>query len=119
MPGSNGSAVGRKIVMSPRDHTNLKSQADAAKSGPTHGRYGTRLQLGGYIADIVCDPDQQPPIHHCIVQRIGSPRVLYLAQEDSFAAALECGHRHLEELAAVHRSKQPAIYEFATTRALK
>ena len=89
--------------------------ADAAPSFTTPGRYGTRLQLGGYIADIVSDP----PIHHCIVQRVGSPQVLYLGQEDSFAAALECGHRHLEELAAAHREKHRAIYEFATARSLK
>jgi len=53
------------------------------------------------------------------VQRIGSPQVLYLGQENSFAAALECGHRHLEELAAAHREKHRAIYEFTTTRSLK
>jgi hypothetical protein len=45
--------------------------------------------------------------------------VLYLGQERSFAAALECGHRHLEELAAARREKHRAIYEFTTTRALK
>jgi hypothetical protein len=53
------------------------------------------------------------------VQRVGSPQVLYLGQEISFAAALECGHRHLEELAAVRREKHGAIYEFTTTYALK
>jgi len=95
-----------------------KHRANAAPAFITSERYGTRLQLGGYIADIVSDPDQHPPIHHCIVQRAGSPRVLYLAQESSFAAALECGHRHLEELAAARREKHCAIYEF-TTRALK
>ena len=105
--------------MSPSNSTTLESHADAAQSFTTPGRYGTRLQLGGYIADIVSDHDQQPPIPHCIVQRVGSPRVLYLTQENSFAAALECGHRHLEKLAAAHREKHRAIYEFATTRALK
>ena len=97
----------------------LEIPADAAPTCTTPGRYGTRLRLGGYIADIVTDPDQCPPIHHCIVQPVGSPRVLYLGQESSFAAALECGHRHLEELAAVRRKKHCAIYEFTTTRALK
>jgi hypothetical protein len=53
------------------------------------------------------------------VQRVGSPQVLYLGQEISFAAALECGHRHLEELAAARREKHRAIYEFTITRALK
>jgi len=95
-----------------------KHRANAAPAVITSERYGTRLQLGGYVADIVSDPDRPSPIHHCIVQRAGSPRVLYLGQESSFAAALECGHRHLEQLAAARRRKQCAIYEF-TTRALK
>jgi len=99
-------------------NANAVKSPDAAPGFTTPGRYGTRLQLGGYIADIVSDQDQ-PPIHHCIVQRIGSPQVLYLGQENSFAAALECGHRYLEELARTHREKHRAIYEFATTRSLK
>ena len=97
----------------------LMSPPDVTPGFTTPERYGIRLRLGGYIADIVTDPEQQPAIHHCIVQRIGSPQVLYLAQESSFAAALECGHRHLEELAGKHREKRRAIYEFATTSALK
>jgi len=97
----------------------LKAPAETVPSFSTPARYGTRLRLGGYIADIVSEPDQCPPIHHCIVQRVGSPQVLYLGQEISFAAALECGHRHLEELAAARREKHRAIYEFTTTRALK
>jgi hypothetical protein len=97
----------------------LEALADAAPSFTTPGRCGTRLRLGGYIADIVSDPAQCPPIHHCIVQRVGSPRVLYLGQEISFAAALECGHRHLEELAAARREKHRAIYEFTTACTLK
>jgi hypothetical protein len=75
-------------------------------------RYGTRIQLGSYIADIVPDDDENPAVHHCIVQRVGSPKVLYLGQEDTFAAALESGYRHLEELAAAHPKKTAAIYEF-------
>jgi hypothetical protein len=42
-----------------------------------------------------------------------------LGQEITFAAALECGHHRLEELAAARREKHRAIYEFTTTRALK
>lgn len=105
--------------MSSSNTYTLKAPADGAPAFTTPGRYGTRLQLGGYIADIVSDSDQQPPIHHCIVQKVGAAQVLYLGQENSFAAALECGHRHLEELAAARREKHRAIYEFATMRALK
>lgn len=78
-------------------------------------RYSTRLQLGGYIADIVQD-QERPCIHHCIVQRVGSPKVLYLGQEDTFAAALASGHRQLEQLATPHRKKPGAIYEFTTVK---
>ena len=97
----------------------LKAPAETAPSFTTPARYGTRLRLGGYIADIVSEPDQCPPVHHCIVQRVGSPQVLYLGQEISFAAAMECGHRHLEELAAARREKHRAIYEFTAPRDLK
>jgi len=104
--------------MSSSNSNTLTAPADDAPAFATPGRYGTRLRLGGYIADIVSDADRHPPIHHCIVQRVGSPQVLYLGQESSLAAAMECGHRYLEELAAARRKKQCAIYEF-TTRALR
>jgi hypothetical protein len=104
--------------MSSSNSNTLKAPADDAPAFTTPGRYGTRLRLGGYIADIVPDTDRHPAIHHCIVQRVGSPQVLYLGQENSLAAALECGHRHLEELAAARRERHRAIYEFST-RALK
>lgn len=91
----------------------MKITPDAAPDyGSTCQRYGTRVQLGGYIADIIPDDDENPSVHHCIVQRVGSPKVLYLGQEDTFAAALESGYRHLEELAASHPKKTAAIYEF-------
>ena len=77
-------------------------------------RFGTRVQLGDYIADIVPDDDESPSIHHCIVQRVGSPKVLYLVQENSFAAALESGYHHLQELARPQPKKTAAIYEFKT-----
>jgi hypothetical protein len=75
-------------------------------------RYGTRVQLGSYVADIVPDDDENPLVHHCIVQRVGSPNILYLGQEGTFTAALESGYRHLEELAGPRPKKTTAIYEF-------
>ncbi len=75
-------------------------------------RYGTRIQLGSYIADIVPDDEENPAVYHCIVQRVGSPKVLYLGQESTFAAALESGYRRLEELARSRPKKIAAIYEF-------
>jgi hypothetical protein len=75
--------------------------------------------LGSYIADIVPDIDKKSLIHHCIVQQIGSPEVLYLGQEDTFGAALENGRRQLKRLVAAHRPSAGAIYEFASVEALK
>ena len=77
-----------------------------------HGRYGTRLQLGGYIADIVPDDELNPCVHHCILQRLGSPNILFLGQEVTFAAALECGHRYLQAFAFPRAKRVGAIYEF-------
>jgi hypothetical protein len=68
--------------------------------------------VGDYIADIVPDDEENPSIHHCIVQRVGSPNVLYLGQESTFAAALESGYRRLEELVGARPKKTAAIYEF-------
>jgi hypothetical protein len=76
-------------------------------------RFGTRIQLGNHIADIVPDEEEEnSSIYHCIVQRVGSPKVLYLGQENSFAAALESGYRHLEQLVRPQPRKTAAIYEF-------
>lgn len=100
--------------------TSRRSRASGAHTPrvSVHGRYGTRLCLGGYVADIVPDKDR-PSIHHCIVQRLGSPNVLYLGQEATFAAALESGHRHLEELAKLRLESARAIYELATAETSK
>src|SRR5438270_3333166 len=75
-------------------------------------RFGTRVQLGNYIADIVADNEETPSIHHCIVQRVGSTNVLYLGQESTFAAALQSGYRRLEELVGLPPKKNAAIYDF-------
>ena len=83
------------------------------------GRYGTRLRLGNYFADIIPDREVPPRIYHWMVQGTGSAKVVHLGQEATFAAALECGHRRLEELVRAHREKHRAIYAFAAARALK
>lgn len=68
--------------------------------------------MGNYIADIVSDKEENPSVHHCIVQRVSSPNVIYLGQESTFAAALESAYRRLEELAGAPPKKTAAIYEF-------
>ena len=85
----------------------------------TPGRYGTRLRLGNYIADIIPDRDDHPMVHHWIVQGVDSPKIICLGQESTFAAALEYGHLCLEALARTHGNQDRAIGEFVTTCALK
>ena len=81
--------------------------------GSSSQRFGTRIQLSNYIADIVPDDEEEnSSIHHCIVQRVGSPNVLYMGQENTFAAALESGYHNLEELTKPQPKKAAAIYEF-------
>ena len=75
-------------------------------------RYGTRVQLGSYIADIVPDDEENPSIHHCIVQRVGSPNMLYLGQEGTFRGSSGIWHRQVEELVGPRPKKPAAIYEF-------
>jgi hypothetical protein len=111
VPGIDGAAKG--LAMG-RTKINLK-----INTGPrldyesSSQRFGTRIQLGNYIADIVPDDEEEnSSIYHCIVQRVGSPKVLYLGQENSFAAALESGYRHLEQLTKPRAKKAAAIYQF-------
>jgi hypothetical protein len=85
----------------------------------TPAQCGTRLRLGNYVADIIPDRRSRPPIHHWIVQRVDSPKILHLGQEPTLAEALERSHHCLEELVRQHGSKGSAIHEFATASALK
>jgi hypothetical protein len=93
-------------------HVTMVPRGGAAQQSACE-RFGTRVQLGNYIADIVADNQKNPSVHHCIVQRVGSPNVLYLGQESTFAAALESAYRRLEELVGPRpKKKTAAIYEF-------
>ena len=39
------------------------------------------FEVGGFTADIIVDQKTDPPIHHWIIQRAGSPEILYWGQE--------------------------------------
>jgi hypothetical protein len=82
-------------------------------------RYGTRLRLGSYFADIIRDPEGDTPIHHWIVQRAGSPQVIFLGQEADFESALDQAHECLQALAREHRNQEAAIYEFAAAHGVR
>jgi hypothetical protein len=43
---------------------------------------------------------------------VGSPNVIYLGQESTFATALESANRRLEELVGPRPKKPAVIYEF-------
>lgn len=75
--------------------------------------YSTRLRRGIFVAEIVADDAGDGPIYHIIVQRIGSPEVLSLAQERSFHRALDRAHMSLERLVQQRRKRRQraAIYK--------
>ena len=76
----------------------------------------TRLRRGIFVAEIVADNagDGGRPIYHLIVQRLGSPEILGLAQEATFRGALEQAHESLARLVQQRRKRRQraAIYKF-------
>jgi hypothetical protein len=73
--------------------------------------FSTRIMLGHYFADVVSSRDSA--IVHWVIQRVGSPEILRLGQENSFPHALEQAHECLESL-LVRSTEVPraALYEF-------
>ncbi len=57
-----------------------------------------RLVSGTYFADVVTDSHSDPPIHHWIVQREGSPDIVHWAQETTFAEAERAAKAFLARL---------------------
>ena len=66
----------------------------------------TRIVCGAFLADIIVDSRTDPPIWHCVVQREGSPEVLYWAQEATFEQARSAAEDHLKELTSRARHKK-------------
>jgi hypothetical protein len=99
-------------------HYRFSSQDPAAATGRDGRSQTTRLTLGHHFADIVPDYDGIEPVFHWVIQRVGSPEILRLGQEASFAHALDRAHECLEGLEGValriiRREKQPTVfYEF-------
>ena len=59
----------------------------------------TRLEIGGYIADILVDSRHSSSICHWIVQRVGSAEILQWGQETTFDEAKAAAYGYLRELA--------------------
>lgn len=58
-----------------------------SKNGAKRGRLYTSFELGGFTADIIVDQKTDPPIHHWIIQKIGSPEILFWGQEYTYEEA--------------------------------
>jgi len=66
-------------------------QMESGRDGK-RGRLYTSFELGGFTADIIVDQKTDPPIHHWIIQKIGSPEILFWGQEYTYEQA-ESGAR--------------------------
>jgi hypothetical protein len=58
----------------------------------------TRLQLGEYIADIFLDARGDARVCHWIIQRVGSPEIVFWGQEYAFDQAKSAAQSYLEEM---------------------
>lgn len=65
----------------------------------------TRLELGEHIADIFLDTRFNARVCHWIIQKLGSPEIVFWGQEYTFDAAKSAAQSYLEEL---NRSQQKA-----------
>jgi hypothetical protein len=58
----------------------------------------TRLVLGEYIADIFLDTRFNAKVCHWIIQKIGSPEIVFWGQEYTFDQAKSAAQSYLEDL---------------------
>jgi hypothetical protein len=74
--------------------TKLNLVPKRSENGAKRGRLYTSFELGGYTADVIVDQKTDPPIHHWIIQRIGSREILFWGQEYTYeqaeSAAISC-----------------------------
>ena len=77
----------------------------AAAIRKTKNPPNTRLQVGGYIADILVDRRNPSNVCHWIVQRLGSAEILQWGQETTFTEAKAAAGGYLRELARKNRKR--------------
>lgn len=65
----------------------------------------TRLEVEGYIADILVDSSRPSAVYHWIVQRVGSAEILQWGQETTFAEAKAAASGYLRELTRKDRKR--------------
>ncbi|HEY6348447.1 MAG TPA: hypothetical protein VI636_03455 [Candidatus Angelobacter sp.] len=71
----------------------------AAASRKANNPPNTRLEVGGYIADILVDRRHPSAICHWIVQKVGSAEILQWGQETTFDEAIAAAGGYLRDLA--------------------
>ena len=59
----------------------------------------TRLTFGDHFADVLLDDRNDPMIYHWIMQRIGSPAIIFWGQEHSYNEACDAAQAYLQSLA--------------------
>jgi len=79
--------------------TKLSLVPRESENGAKRGRVSASFELGGYKADIIVDQKTDPPIHHWIVQRVGSPEILYWGQEYTYEQAETAAQFYISTLA--------------------
>ena len=77
--------------------TKLNLVRQHSENGAKRGRV-TSFEFGGYKADVVVDQKTDPPIHHWIIQRVGSPEILYWGQEYTYAQAEAASQFYIRSL---------------------
>ena len=75
---------------------------ESQKNG-RRGRVYTSFELGGFTADIIVDQKTDPPIHHWIIQKGGSPEILYWGQEYTYEQAESAAQSCMKSLMDRHQ----------------
>ncbi len=70
-----------------------------------------RLTMGDYIADII--EDEHAPVHHWIVQKLGSAEIIFWGQERTVEAARGEAQAFLEQESRRDQRKQIPLRETA------
>jgi hypothetical protein len=85
------------VLSSSNERRERRSKSDAA--GLPH----TRLRHDGYYADLIEERRASGGVVHCIIQRDGSPEILFYTQFATFEAAKEWALKELQDYARDQR----------------
>lgn len=75
----------------------------------------TRLISGNFVADILVNRENDPPVYHWVVQRIGSADVVAWGQESSFEEAQRFAQECMVERAAREQERNSREKEKASS----